>query len=111
VKKLLIVIFRFIRLVSVFTHLIHYIIFTLLSSHKKTFINNVTTQVVKRHIVRDLKKKNSLVAMNGLFDTKTQAIVSKSLFEKRQRDLLENKVKKLSDERSIFRDVMRSAAS
>jgi hypothetical protein len=60
--------------------------------------------------VRDLEKIFSLVTMNDLFDTKTQAIVFEPSFEKRQRNFLENKIKKLSDERSIFRDVMRSVA-
>lgn len=60
--------------------------------------------------MRGLEKIFSPVIVNGLSDTETQAIASEPPSGKRQRDLLENKIKKLSDGRSIFRGVMRSAA-
>ncbi|KAL8637709.1 MAG: hypothetical protein Q9226_009091, partial [Calogaya cf. arnoldii] len=56
---------------------------------QKTFIDNITTQVMERHIC---------------------AIASEPPLGKRQRDLLENKIKKLNDGQRILRSVMRSAA-
>jgi hypothetical protein len=60
--------------------------------------------------VRDLEKIFSSIVINGLSDTDTQAIASESLSEKRQRNLFEDKIRKLKDERNILRDVMRSVA-
>ncbi|KAL8828421.1 MAG: hypothetical protein Q9191_002602 [Dirinaria sp. TL-2023a] len=77
---------------------------------QKTFIDNIITQTVERHIVRGLEKIFSPVTVNGLSDTETEAIASEPPSARRQRDLLENKIKKLNDGRCIFRGVMRSAA-
>lgn len=60
--------------------------------------------------MRGLEKIFSPVAVNGLSDTETEAIASEPPSARRQRDLLENKIKKLNDGRGIFRGVMRSAA-
>ncbi|KAL9627404.1 MAG: hypothetical protein Q9164_007617, partial [Protoblastenia rupestris] len=78
---------------------------------QKTFIDNITTQVVERHIVRDLEKIFSPIAVNSLSDTEAEAIASEPPSARRQRNLLENQIKKLTDGRSILRSVMRSAAS
>ncbi|KAI9808036.1 MAG: hypothetical protein M1827_007542 [Pycnora praestabilis] len=78
---------------------------------QKTFIDNITTQVVERHIVRGLEKIFSPIAVNGLSDTEAEAIASEPPSGRRQRDLLENRIKKLKEGQGILRGVMRSAAS
>jgi len=60
--------------------------------------------------VRDLEKIFSPVTVNGLSDAETEEIASEPPSARRQRDLLESKIKKLNEGRSIFRGVMRSAA-
>lgn len=60
--------------------------------------------------MRGLEKIFSPIVVNGLSDTDTQAIASEPLSEKRQRDLFEDKIRKLKDGRNILRGVMRSAA-
>jgi len=60
--------------------------------------------------VRGLEKIFSPIAVNGLSDTEADAIASEPPSARRQRDLLENRVKKLKDGRSILRGVLRSAA-
>ncbi len=60
--------------------------------------------------MRDLEKIFSPVTVNGLSDAETGEIASEPPSARRQRDLLESKIKKLNEGRSIFRGVMRSAA-
>ncbi|KAF6222582.1 hypothetical protein HO133_000628 [Letharia lupina] len=77
---------------------------------QKTFVANVTTQVVERHIIRGLEKIFSPVAVNGLTDPEVEAIASEPASAKRQRQFLEDRIAKLKDGQSIFRSVMGSAA-
>ena len=78
---------------------------------QKTFVANVTTQVVERHIIRGLEKIFSPVTVNGLTDTQIEAIASEPANAKRQRQFLEDRIAKLKDGQSIFRSVMGSAAA
>ncbi|KAK2624978.1 hypothetical protein QTJ16_005347 [Diplocarpon rosae] len=73
---------------------------------QKTFIANITTQVIERHIVRGLEKIFSPVVVNAMSDTVVEAIASEPLFAKRERAILEERVKKLQDGHEIFRGVM-----
>ena len=59
--------------------------------------------------MRGLEKIFSPVTVNGLSDTETEAIASESPSGKRQRDLLNSKIKKLNEGQAKFRGVMRSA--
>ena len=77
---------------------------------QKTFVANVTTQVVERHIIRGLEKIFSPVTVNGLTDLEVEAIASEPANAKRQRKFLEDRIAKLKDGQSIFRSVMGSAA-
>ncbi len=61
--------------------------------------------------MRGLKKIFSLITVNDLSDPEAKAIASEPSSARRQRNLLESKIKKLNDERSIFRGVMRSVTS
>ena len=77
---------------------------------QKTFVANVTTQVVERHIIRGLEKIFSPVTVNGLKDPEVEAIASEPAIAKRQRLFLEDRIAKLKDGQSIFRSVMGGAA-
>ena len=76
---------------------------------QKTFVDNITTQVVERHIVRGLEKIFSPITVNGLSDAETEAIASEPPSVRRQRELLENNIKKLNEGRGILRGVGRRA--
>jgi hypothetical protein len=75
---------------------------------QKTFIVNITTQVIERHIVRGLEKIFSPVVVNAMTDVEVEAIASEPLSAKRQREFLEERIKKLRDGHEIFRGVMGS---
>ena len=76
---------------------------------QKTFIANITTQVIERHIVRGLEEIFSPVVVNALSDSETEAIASEPASAKRQREFLEDRIGKLSEGYKILRDVIRSA--
>ena len=76
----------------------------------KTFVANVTIQVVERHIIRDLERIFSPIAVSGLTDQEVEAIASEPASAKRQRQFLEDRIAKLKDGQKIFRSVMGSAA-
>jgi hypothetical protein len=73
-----------------------------------TFIANITTQVIERHIVRGLQKIFSPVLVNAMSETEVEAIASEPSSAKRQRDFLEDRIKKLQDGHEIFKGVMGS---
>lgn len=77
---------------------------------QKTFVANVTTQVVERHMIRGLEKIFSPVTVNSLTDSEVKAIASEPASANRQRQFLEDRIAKLKDGQSIFRSVMGSAS-
>lgn len=77
---------------------------------QKTFIANITTQVIERHIVRGLETIFSPVAVIKLSDVETEAIASEPVSAKRQREFLEDRIRKLKDGHDIFRGVIKSAS-
>jgi hypothetical protein len=58
--------------------------------------------------VRRLEKIFSPVVVNSMPDTEVKAIASEPLPAKRQREFLEDRIKKLEDGHEIFRGVMGS---
>jgi hypothetical protein len=80
----------------------------------KTFIANVTTQVIERHIVKCLKKIFSPVVVNGLSNSEAEAeaetVAIEPISAKRKRDFLEDRIIKLEDGHRILRNVIRAAA-
>lgn len=62
---------------------------------QKTFIANITTQVIERHIVRGLETIFSPVAVNQLSDAEAEAIASEPVSAKRQREFLIDRIEKL----------------
>lgn len=58
--------------------------------------------------MRGLGKIFSPVFINAMSDTEDEAIASEPLSAKRQREFLEDRIKKLQDGRKIFSGVTRS---
>jgi transposase-like protein len=72
----------------------------------KTFIANITTQVIERHIVRGLEKIISPIVVCSLSDAEVEAITAEPASAKRQRLFLEDRLTKLKEGRDILRSVM-----
>ncbi|KAI9725706.1 MAG: hypothetical protein M1834_009752 [Cirrosporium novae-zelandiae] len=75
---------------------------------QKTFVANITTQVIERHIVRGLEKIFSPVVVNGLSESEVEGIASEPASAKRQREFLEDRIEKLKHGQGIFKNVMGS---
>lgn len=73
---------------------------------QKTFIANVTTQVIERHLVRDLHSIFSPMVVINMSDAKVENMVSEPSATKRQRTFLSDRVKKLEEGQEIFRGVL-----
>ncbi|KAM0802080.1 dynamin family protein-like protein [Usnea florida] len=86
-------------------------LFAIYKVSQKTFVANVTTQVIERHMIRGLEKIFSPVIVNGLKDSEAEAIASEPTSSKRQRQFLEDRIAKLKDGQKIFRSVMGSAGT
>lgn len=84
-------------------------LFAIYKVQQKTFIANIATQVIERHIVRGLEKIFSPVVVNAMSDAEVEAIASEPLSAKRQREFLEERMKKLRDGNAIFKGVMGAA--
>ena len=82
---------------------------TLIQVSLKTFIANITTQVVERHIVRGLEKIFSPISVNRLSDAEVKAIASEPTSAKRQREFLEDRIRKLDTGHTILQGVIRGA--
>ncbi|KAI8945591.1 interferon-induced GTP-binding protein Mx [Xylaria longipes] len=73
---------------------------------QKVFLANVTTQVVERHIVRNLESIFSPLKIATLSDDKIKAIVAEPNHIIRQRHFLADRVRKMEEGQGIFRGVM-----
>lgn len=78
---------------------------------QKTFVANITTQVVERHVDRGLESIFSPVVLNTLSDAQVAAIASEPGTAQRQRQYLEDRIAKLKAGECIFRGVMGGVAS
>ena len=76
----------------------------------KVFVANVTTQVIERHIVRGLENIFSPTAVIQMSDAEAEAIASEPASATRQREFLDDRIKKLEEGRSILRRVVGSVA-
>jgi hypothetical protein len=76
----------------------------------KTFVANITTQVVERHIVRGIEDIFSPVFVSRLSDADVQEIASEPSSRKRQRVFLQDRIEKLKSGHTILRRVMKSTA-
>jgi hypothetical protein len=59
--------------------------------------------------VRGLEKIFSPVVVNSMSETEVEAIASEPVSAKRQREYLEDRIKKLQDGHEIFRNAMGSS--
>lgn len=66
----------------------------------------MTTQVIERHVVRDLEAIFSPVVVSLMTDSEVEAIAAEPKKAKRQREFLEDRVRKLEDGQNIFRSIM-----
>ncbi|KAF2158961.1 hypothetical protein M409DRAFT_71374 [Zasmidium cellare ATCC 36951] len=81
----------------------------LLSMYKtqqKTFVANVTSQVIGRHMLRNLDKLFTPLDVNGLSDEDVMKVAAEPASTRRQRDFLLDRQQKLISGRDIFRGVM-----
>ncbi|KAK7178351.1 dynamin family protein [Paraphaeosphaeria sporulosa] len=74
----------------------------------KTFVANITTQVVERHIVRGIEDIFSPVFVSRLSNADVQEIASEPSSCKRQRDFFQDRIEKLKSGHTILRRVMKS---
>lgn len=73
---------------------------------QKTFVANVTTQVIERHIVRGLEKIFSPVVVNNLEAAQAEQLALEPAATRSRRDYLEEQIKKLEEGHEIFQSVM-----
>src|SRR5271156_3576955 len=57
---------------------------------QKTFVANITTQVIERHIVRGIERIFFPVVVNGLTDSKAEAIAMEPAAARRQKKLIDD---------------------
>ncbi len=62
--------------------------------------------MIERHIIRDLEKIISPIAVGNLSDAEIEAIVAEPATAKNQRLFLEDRVAKLEEGQEILRNVM-----
>jgi hypothetical protein len=79
----------------------------LLQVSQKTFIANIVTQVIERHIVRGLEDIFSPVVVNALSEEDVVGIASEPAQGKRHRAFLKDRKVKLENGRKILRRVMK----
>lgn len=72
----------------------------------KTYVANVTTQVIERHLVRDLQNIFSPMVAHNITDANLESLVAEPSATRRQRAFLKDRIKKLEDGEEIFRSVM-----
>ncbi|KAL3424262.1 dynamin family protein [Phlyctema vagabunda] len=83
-------------------------LFAIYKVHEKTFVANVTTQVVERHIVHGLEQLFSPVVVNKLTEAQILSIACEAPSAKRQREFLQGRIEKLEEGHEIFKGVMGS---
>ncbi|KAH7117540.1 interferon-induced GTP-binding protein Mx [Dendryphion nanum] len=77
---------------------------------QKTFVANVTVQVVERHTMRGLEDIFSPIFVSRLSNIEIENIASEPASCKRQRDFFRDRIEKLKIGHDILRRVMKSAA-
>lgn len=72
----------------------------------KTFVANVTTQVIERHVVRGLEEIFSPLVVSSFTDAEIVAIASEPSSTQNKRQFLEDRIQKLEAGQEIFKSVM-----
>jgi hypothetical protein len=70
------------------------------------FVANVVTQVIERHIVRNLDAIFSPLRVIEMTDSEVMQLVGENAATQRQRVFLHNRVQKLENGRDIFQGVL-----
>ncbi|RWA06466.1 hypothetical protein EKO27_g8647 [Xylaria grammica] len=83
-------------------------LFSIYKELQKTFVANITTQVIERHIVRGLEDIFSPLVVNSMLNVEVEAIASEPLPTRGLRDFLNDRIKKLEDGQDTFRNMMRN---
>ncbi|KAI9048411.1 hypothetical protein LZ554_007247 [Drepanopeziza brunnea f. sp. 'monogermtubi'] len=81
-------------------------LFAIYKVTQKTFVANVTTQVVERHVVAGLEKIFSPVVVNGLEAAQAEALACEPAADRLHRERLEAQIAKLEEGHEIFKNVM-----
>ncbi|KAH8686006.1 dynamin family protein-like protein [Tricladium varicosporioides] len=81
-------------------------LFAIYKVSQKTFVANVTMQVIERHIVRGLETIFSPLYVSNLEPAHAEALASEPSAAKRKRAYLEDQIKKLEEGHEIFRSVL-----
>ncbi|KAJ5041281.1 uncharacterized protein L3040_005829 [Drepanopeziza brunnea f. sp. 'multigermtubi'] len=81
-------------------------LFAIYKVTQKTFVANVTTQVVERHVVTGLEKIFSPVVVNGLEAAQAEALAGEPAADRLHRERLEAQIAKLEEGHEIFEYVM-----
>lgn len=76
---------------------------------QKIFIANVTTQVIERHIVRNLEGIFCPVSVNLLSEAELLGLASEPKSTRTQRSFLQERTKKLEGGYAILRSVLGSS--
>ncbi|KAH7012256.1 interferon-induced GTP-binding protein Mx [Microdochium trichocladiopsis] len=74
----------------------------------KTFVANVTTQVIERHLVRGLENIVSPLVVVKMSDSEVEAIALEQTTTKQQRIMLVSRVRILEEGRAIFQELIGS---
>ncbi|KAI9659667.1 MAG: hypothetical protein M1829_006575 [Trizodia sp. TS-e1964] len=82
-------------------------LFSIYKVSQKTFVANVSTQVIERHIVKGIERIFSPIVVNRLSDSDAEAIALEPETARRQRKFLDDRIAKLEEGRGILKDVMR----
>lgn len=72
----------------------------------KTFVQNITYQAIERHMVRGLDQILSPLFISKLNDEEAVKVAGEPTSVKRQRDFLADRLEKLKEGQTKFRDVM-----
>lgn len=77
--------------------------------HQKTFVANIVTQVIERHIVRGLENIFSPVVVDTLTEEDVAGLASEPAISKRERNRLSEDLTKLEEGRRVLRRALRVA--
>lgn len=72
----------------------------------KTFVQNITNQAIERHMVRGLDQILSPLFISGLSDEEVLKVAGEPSSLRRQRDFLADRLEKLKEGQTKFRDVI-----
>lgn len=85
-------------------------VYAIYKALQKVFMANVTTQVIERHIARDLDRILSPVTIAKYSDTEVERLSSEPQLARKQRESLTDRAERLKKGWDFLRQVMRTPA-